>query len=1041
MFGAWGGSTQGGEIGMSDKPDRDTAMPGTARRRYLTMLFSDLSDSTAHAAAMEAENYAALLRELQRAYQEVVPRHGGTIVQIQGDGMLAIFGYPDAREDVGRRATEAALELHERVHGLRIDPAQPAGASLCLHSGIHSGLVLLDEGDLVRGRFEMLGNATNIARHLADVAQGDEILVSEETLGPDSFFFRTSERRYVSLKGRADPLAVFQVLARAPVGTRYEASVRRGLTPFVGREPELQALERSLREMLDGTSRLVALAAPAGLGKTRLAEEFLRAAAARGCQVRRGYCESELSAAPLQPFLQILRSIFKLERAMSGSEAAEAVEAGLAAIDPGLLAHRDELLRTLSLSRIDDGEAARKRSTAQRTILALRALFDTLAAAEPQVVFIDDWQWADDATREVLEAIHGLEQRPILLLIATRDLSAGEPGLGDARVLELAPLSDDETARTIGRLLPRADPVVVTKIRQRAGGNPLYIEELCHSAAYEHAERGPGAAKSGSAWLDMLIESRLARLPEAQAEVVRAAAVIGNVVPAWLLESITGCGEGHPLVRGLAAQDFVYPSGNAGSLRFKHGITRDVIYDSVGLHQRRAMHLRIAAALLEQGAAGGQEEVYEALAYHFGAGGQAGEAARYAELAGDKAVAASALDRAQTQYRAALAALDRLEPSDQNYQRWSSIAQRFGLVCVFDPSREQLDVLRRAIALAAGHHDEAALARAEYWLGYVNYALGESRVAIHHLERALEAAGRAGDDALIVQVRATLGQARAAAGDYEQALALLDGAIAVRRSRRTSARPAVGFSYTLACKAAVLGDRGQFAQAQACFEEALDAVKGANHEVEASVLGWRSAVYLWQGRWDEARQSAADAQRVAERVKSRFIVAADRALGAYAIWSMQRTAESLQTIVDATAWLEARERRLNISLNYGWLADAMAATGRYAELRGPATRALQRARRFDRLGLAMTYRALARASASGHGARPAEHYLARAMQAARARGSRHEIAVTQLCGAEIAARGGSRAEALQLLEQAAAGFDAMQMAWHLEEARRLSAQL
>ena len=1005
------------------------------------MLFSDLSDSTQLAAAMEAEHYAELLGDLRRAYQDVIPKHGGTIVQIQGDGILAIFGYPYAREDIGRRATEAALNLHDRVRSLQLDPALPGLKSLSLHSGIYSGLVLFDEGDLVRGRFEMLGDATNIASHLADVAQNDEILVSEETLGPESFFFRSSERRYLNLKGRANPIAVLRILGPAPVSTRFEASARRGLTPFVGRQLELGILERSLHETVAGEPRYLALAAPAGLGKTRLAEEFFRSAAALDCQIHRGYCESDLSAEPLQPFLQMLRSIFRLDHGMPTTQATEAIETRLCEIDPDLSVHREELLRALSLSKFEGGRGSRKRPAAQNTIAALRDLFDGLAAMKPLVVFLDDWQSADDATHQVLDAIRGLDRRPILVLIATREFSAGDAAINDARVLELAPLSEDEATQTIGRLLPRTDPIVVTKIQKHSGGNPLYIEELCHSAAYEGADHGLSTAKSGSAWLDVLIESRVARLPEAQAELVRAAAVIGNVIPSWLLESITGCSEDHLLVRGLAAQDFVFPGERAGTLRFKHGIARDVIYDSVGLHQRKAMHLRIASALLQRGSSGGQEEVYEALAYHYGAGGQASDAARYAELAGDKAVAASALDRAQTQYRAALTALDQLERSDGNYQRWSSIAQRFGLACVFDPSRDQLDVLCRAVELATAHHDRAAVARAEYWLGYVNYALGESRASIHHLERALAAADGVGDEPLNVQIRATLGQARAAAGDYERALTLLDEAIAVKRSRRTSARPAVGFSYTLACKAAVLGDRGKFAQAQACFDEALDAVRGANHEVEASVLGWRTAVYLWQGRWEDAMRSAADAQRVAERVKSRFIAAVDRALGAYASWSMHRTSASLQTIIDATAWLEARDRRLTISLNYGWLADAMAATGRFSEVRGPAARVLLRARKYDRLGQAMTYRALARASAHGHGRKPPQLYLALAMDAARTRDSRHEIAVTQLCGAEIAASRGDRSAAIALLDQAQAAFEAMQMAWHLGEAQRLRTSL
>jgi class 3 adenylate cyclase/tetratricopeptide (TPR) repeat protein len=1011
--------------------------PGNARRRYLTVLFSDLSDSTKLAAAMEAEDYAGLLGRLRHTYQDVIPKHGGTMVRIQGDGMLAIFGYPDAREDDGRRAAEAALELHDRVRRLRFDPPLPGAPSLALHTGIHSGLVLLGEGDDVRGRFELLGNAPNIAARLSDLAEKDEILVSEETLGAELNFFQRSERRSLRLKGKIEPVSVYRIHARAPVNTRLEARAQRGLAPFVGRQAELAVLLSRLEDALSGKPGYVAIAAPAGLGKTRLIDEFLRRAAAVDCQIHRGYCESYLSAEPLQPFLQMLRSLCGLSHGMSAILAAEALEFALSAIDPALLHYSPELLRLLSLSAARPQADPSTPPAVEDTIAALRGLFDALAAAKPLVLVIDDWQWADDATRQVLGAISVLDQRAILVLVATRGFAAGDAGMSAARILELAPFTEQETAETIVRLLPGTDPFLVTEIRKYSGGNPLFIEELCHSAAYEDTDRRIGRAHSGAAWLNSLIESRVARLPDAQADLVRTAAIIGNVIPCWLLESITGCGERHPLVRGLAEQDFAFPGEQPGTLRFKHGITRDVIYDSVGLHQRRAMHLRIAESLREHGAAGGLEELYEALAYHYGAGGQAADAALYAERAGDKAMAASALDRAQSQYQAALAALDLLEPSDSNYRRWIAIVQKLALACVFDPSREALEVLRRAVARAAANDDQAAVAGAEFWLGNINYALGESRVATAHCERALMAASRVGDQRLIVEIRTTLGHAAASACDYDRSLGLLDEAIELKRRHRSGARPAVGLSYTLTCKASVLGDRGLFGQAHECLDEALDAMQSANHAVKGSLFCWRSAIYLWQGRWEDARLSALEAQQVAERGRSFYLYAMGRALEAYASWTVGRAPEALQTMVDATSWLEVRDRGQYTSLNYGWLADALVASGRFQEARNHAARALLRARKYDRLGKAMACRAMARASVQGHMHGAAQHYLALAMNAARVRGSPHEFANNQLCQAEIALALGERAQARALLEQAGMAFSAMDMAWHATKVTEL----
>lgn len=1018
---------------MRDAAERASG-PVDPGRRYLTLLFSDLTDSTRYAAAMEAENYAAMLATVRRAYQETIQRHGGIVVRVQGDGLLAMFGYPEAREDDGRRAVEAALDLHQVVGKLSPDLPPASGRSLNLHTGIHSGLVLVEAGDIERGRYELLGPVPNIAARLSDVAEAQEILVSEETLGPAAHLFKTDEVRPLVVKGRETPIPVFRVQERASAATRLEARTRRIYAPFVGRQAELAALEHCLHEAMEGHPRLAVVSAPAGIGKTRLTEEFLRWAAQRNCQILRGYCENYLSAEPLQPFLQIMRALFGLRDGTPVADAADFVDTALTEIDLLLRSHRGEYLRALSLG----GDLPEKhRPAPEATVAALRDLFASLSARRPLVVFIDDWQWADDASNQVLIAIRALAQRAVLIVLATRGFGDGVAP-ADTRVIELSPFTPSEAVETIGQLLPNADPFVATEIREHSGGNALFIEELCHSVAHDAGVRRLGRMQRGAAWLNQLVESRVGRLPAEQAEVVRAAAVIGNVIPSWLLERITGYREDDPLVRGLAEQDFLFPGERAGTLRFKHGIARDVIYDSVGLHTRRAMHLRIAESLQQQSAEAAREEAYEALAYHFAAGGNAMQAAHYAELAGDKALAASAIDRAQTQYRAALAALDQLVPTIDRSRRWVSIAQRLGLVCVFDASRSDLQIFERAVTVAHEIGDPAAAARAKYWLGYITYSLGDARGAIEHLEQALAEAQRIGENPLAVQILAALGEAHTAACSYDRALELLDEAIAVKRRHRSGKRTNVGLAFSLVCRACVLGDRGEFARAHECFDDALACVVGT-HEIATTIHGWHSAVWLWQGRWQDARVAAEESARIADLTRSLFQLSIARAMGGYASWMLERQPASLQAISEATAWLEPREGGLFRSLNYGWLAEGLFAMGRATEARHFAARALVRARKRDLIGVAMAYRALASAAAGERAYGAAERYIALAAKIAGARGSAHELAVTRLCDARIAFAREDRARVATLLDQVLPAFESMGMQWHLAEAAQLAA--
>ena len=252
---------------------KEHGTPSAPQRRHLAILFSDLNDSTTIAESMrETEHYAELLADLTRIYESVIERHGGTVVQIQGDGVLAAFGFPVAREDDARRATEAALELHEQVRRLPVKHLLPASLDLSLHSGVHSGLVLVVEGDPVRGIIEMLGEATIVATRLSSAAAHDEVLVSETSLGAERDFFEIGERRDLSLKGKTEHLIAYPVRGRSSVATHFEAWMRRGLAPFRGRGPELAALERAFEDAAGGRTRSVIVTAPAGVGKTRLAE-------------------------------------------------------------------------------------------------------------------------------------------------------------------------------------------------------------------------------------------------------------------------------------------------------------------------------------------------------------------------------------------------------------------------------------------------------------------------------------------------------------------------------------------------------------------------------------------------------------------------------------------------------------------------------------------------------------------------------------------------------------------------------------------------
>ena len=1018
--------------------DNETGRPAAGQRRHMTVLFADVSGSSEHAERLEAEEYSELLEQFRRLARDAIPRHGGNIARLQGDGVLALFGHLDPREDDGRRATEAALELHAAVGRLRAGHGA-AATVLQMHSGIHSGLALVIEGDIERGRFDVVGEVPNTAARLCSLAATGEILVSEESLGPQAHFFEVTRLRQLPIRGRAAPLNVLRVEGRAAVGRRIDAAAaRRGKVPFVGRAAALAALVDAAGQARRGESPIVLVSGEPGIGKTRLIDEFRHRLDPADFRVLQGYCESYLGAEPLQPFMQWIRAALGRRPGATPQENETAIASALSSV--GIA--RDAALSPIVQALLGGLPGAQGGLKPAMLVAAIVDLIAVLARHRTLVLVLDDWQWADDASRQALESLLA-KRLPLLVLLASRPGGENDPALADARHLRLEPLDPDEGAGAIAAWLPTAEPFIAQEIYRQSGGSPLFIEELCHAAA--QGDLQSAATGAGAAWINALVASRLARLPPAQAELLRVACVAGTVFAEWLLQELVGSGEAAALLEALSAQDFLVAAGQPGMLRFKHVLTRDAVYATVNPTRRRALHLRVAQVL--ETTVGSHEafEWLEALSYHYDAAGVSEKAAHFAEAAGDKALAAMALDRARAQYITALHSLDALPELTRPLQlRWCAIAQKLGQTCVFDPLdvSHGLLLFERAAQLARATGDENVVARAEYWLGYVNYGKGRPRDAVHHCELALTHALASRDERLAAQVKATLAQSLASAGRYEQALPLLAHAVESKRQQaRVGSGTAIGSAYSLGRTAYTLGDLGRFEEAHAAFAESLRLLGDDLHSVGASVRELICAVHLWQGRWSEARAAGLEGADIALRCRSRYLVAMGRALGACGGWALEGDAASLQSLRESTQWIEARGGAVSTSLNYGWLVEATVTLGLEHEARQHAARLLQRARAQDRHGEAMGCRALARVAASRGDAARAQHYMDGAARAAAFRNSPREQAVNQLANAELARAADARTQARALAETAAEAFEAMRMDWHLASARTLLLRL
>lgn len=902
-----------------------------------------------------------VMTELRAIWRHVVQERGGYLARIQGDGALIVFGYPKSTEDDGRRAAEAALQIHELVEKIRHPFLPSKYLPLRMHSGIHAGTVLLSTGDVERGRFDLSGEVPNTAAHLSAAAAPGQILASLAVLGPHANYFVLENTDW---RGKGSPPKDLRsVISRSQVKNRFEATKKRGLTPLLGRESVIAQIDQFLAMDRDvsNTANCLILVGSAGLGKTRLINEIMLRHANHGKLFLHGSFENQTTTDALRPFAQMVRNFHDRQRSVSS----------------------------------DFQQQFTKSDSTHDIVGEFVKFFSELAEKESLVIVVDDWQWADNASRQLVGALLAL-QNPPQFLAAARPQEEEGIWIQDAHHISISPLSIEQTAIAVRRWLPNADPFLCHNIHQYSGGVPLFIEELCHSASTIDLKKTVEGADITQTWLGSLVAARLSRLQAHLQELIRTCAVIGNTVPIWLLEAVHGKAPESHLLLELEDADFLYPqlqAGQANALQFKHGITREAVYKVIGFNERTHLHQRILDAVINrQSILANTEDNTELLAHHCRGAHQWIQAAHYAEISGDKSMAAFAFDLANAQYRAGLEALDRIsEPSAEQSLVWCKLAGKLALASIFDPLSlgNDLRIFETAVKKASDLQDMAVLAQTKYWLGYLQYGLGKLRISAITIREAISIARLSAMPSLIGPFEATLGQVLVASSQYDEGLALLDKALEARKRRpeKLKGSSAMGVAYSLAIYGFALADRGQFVEAHEKFDEALDLLAGTSHPAGNSVRNFICVSYIWQEKWSEAEEIAIESKKIAEKSRTLLQLASSRGLLDYIYWATGKDRNGLERFKETLVWMDDHQCSFYTSLYFGFLAYACAQEGQIAQARRYAMRVVLRRKEGEALGIAMTCRAMAVIATHKGKHKLATIWSLRAEQSAKARKS------------------------------------------------------
>ena len=564
-----------------------------AERRPITVMFCDLVGSTSLAARLDAEDWRNLVGAYLDEASAAVTGLGGHVLKKLGDGLMALFGYPQAQENDAERAVRAALAIQRALADLNVRNTRSGAPELAARIGLECGSVVVDAAG------EVFGEAPNVAARVQAAAEPGTVLVTASVQRQTAGLFVAEDRGAHELRGVLEPVTLYRIVRASGAGRRSGA---RALTPLVGREEELDLLSRRWERARKGEGQLALIVGEPGLGKSRLIEEF-RARLGETPHTWVEWSSSQLlQNTPLHPVAEWGRLRYGAGDTPEERRLAD-LENTLQLI--GLdAAEYAPLLGPLFNVPLPEDRAAKfaPEELRRRQLSAMTALFLAGARSQPVVLAFEDLHWADPTSLDLLRALAERgAQAPLLIVVTTRPEFRPDWSLRSHHsVISLAPLDRAQVRRMVGEIaashtLP-AD--VVDGVGERTGGVPLFVEEVTRLLL----ERGAGGGvQTIPPTLQQSLAARPDRLGEAR-EVAQIGAVLGRDFSYPLLDAVAGFEPGRlqAALDRLAESDLVIVEGAppSGSYRFKHALIRDAAYDSLLKSRRQTLHRRAADALV-----------------------------------------------------------------------------------------------------------------------------------------------------------------------------------------------------------------------------------------------------------------------------------------------------------------------------------------------------------------------------------------------------------------------------------------------------------
>jgi class 3 adenylate cyclase/tetratricopeptide (TPR) repeat protein len=1032
-------------------------------RKLVTVLFADLKGSMELFADRDVEEARGVLDPVIDHMMEAVHRFEGTVNHVLGDGIVALFGAPVAHEDHAVRACYAALRMQENVKRYAESVRKREGIPIQIRVGLNSGEVVVRSiGSDLRMDYTVVGQTTNVAGRMEQLAVPGSILISSDTLALAEGFVQVKPLGPMKVKGLEAPIEVFEVTGAGSVHSRMEAAAARGLTPFVGREFELATLNKALETARAGRGQVVALVGEPGVGKSRLFWEFIHSHRTHGWLVLEGGTASYGKSSVYLPVIDLLKSYFQIESRDEPRRIREKVTGKVFSLDRALEPGVPAFLTLLDVPDDDPKwQALDPPTRRQRTLDALKRLLIRESQVQPLSLALEDLHWVDSETQGFLDSlVESMPTASMLLMVNYRPEYQHAWGsksyYTQVRIDPLPPSTCEDLLEALLGTDEQLRALKQSLVRQTQG-NPFFLEESIRTLVETRVlagERGsyrlvkPLAGIRIPATVQAILSARIDRLSPLEKHLLQAAAVIGVDVPFTLLQAIADESE-DALQQGLArlqAAEFLYETGLFPEVEytFRHGLTYEVAYGSV-LHERqRALHERIVAAI-EVGYGDRLTEQIERLAYHAFRGEIWEKAVHYLSQAGARALDRSAHREAQLYFEQALSALAHLPEKQDTQQR--GIDLRLGLRSSL-VAQGEIDAVRRHLAdaeqLAASLGDQLRLARVSIATGHHHLVTGSAEEAYRWGKRAFDLSRSLNDMPLQVAVNLYFGAACLGFGEFAQAqthlektVRMLEGDMLRERFGLHGLPAAIARSYL----AWFLAERGEFGEAIVCGNQGVNIADAAHHGYTQSYASWGLAMpHVLRGDLVEAARVLERADSLCREGNFQLISALVSGLLGIVRARSGREGEGVALLEEA---VRSHERTFGQgvwhSRNVVWLGEALLLAGRSEEARATAERALVLTRQQrHRICEPWALHLLGEIAAKGDGPASLDRYR-EALALADAFGMRPLVAHCHLGLGRHYRRVGDEAQSHEHLAAAAALLRQMQIQGSLRDVERLDA--